>query len=255
MCPGQTFPLRNEPEYPLMESHRRHMPASPAYKFSRLARQAVSAIAAAVLAAVLLSGTARAGEPGDFDYYALALSWSPSYCAGPAGRDDGEQCAPGRRFAFVVHGLWPQYDRGWPQDCYTSERWVPEERIGAMLDIMPFRKLVIHEWRKHGSCSGLSQEAYFAATRALFGRVRIPARYLAPQADIVTTPGQLATDFVKTNRDLTAAMISVQCGNARDRARLSELRICFDRAGSFIACGTNEAARCRARQLVMPPVR
>lgn len=231
------------------------MPASAPHTLIGLARQAVSAVAAVVLAAVLLSGIARAGEPGDFDYYALSLSWSPSYCAGPQGLDDTEQCGPGRRFAFVVHGLWPQYDRGWPQDCDTGERWVPEKRVGAMLDIMPSRKLIIHEWRKHGSCSGLSQEDYFAATRALFGRVRIPARYLAPQADIVTTPGQLATDFVKTNRALTAAMMSVQCGNARDRARLSELRICFDRAGSFIACGANEARQCRARQLVMPPVR
>jgi ribonuclease T2 len=161
----------------------------------------------------------------------------------------------GRRFAFVVHGLWPQYERGWPQDCDTLERWVPQERIGAMLDIMPSRNLVIHEWRKHGSCSGLSQEDYFGATRSFFGKVRIPARYLAPQADIVTSPRQLTADFVKTNRELTAAMISVQCGNARDRARLAELRICFDKAGSFIACGANEAAQCRARQLVMPPVR
>ncbi len=161
----------------------------------------------------------------------------------------------GRRFAFVVHGLWPQYERGWPRNCDSSEPRVPEERIGAMLDIMPSRNLVIHEWRKHGSCSGLSQKDYFGATRSFFGKVRIPARYVAPRADIVTTPVQLAADFVKTNRELTAAMISVQCGNARDRARLAELRICFDKAGSFIACGANEAAQCRARQLVMPPVR
>ncbi len=231
------------------------MPASAPHGLAGFARQAASAAAAVLLAAVLLSAGPQAAEPGDFDYYALSLSWSPSYCASPQGRGDGAQCAAGRRFAFVAHGLWPQYRRGWPQDCDTQERWVPEERIGAMLDIMPLRKLVIHEWRKHGSCSGLSQADYFGATRALFGKVRIPARYLAPQADIVTSPEQLTADFVKTNRGLTAAMISVQCGNARDRARLAELRICFDKAGSFIACGANEAEHCRARHLVMPPVR
>jgi ribonuclease T2 len=238
-----------------MENRRQHMPGSAPHRILAPARQAVSAATAILLTAFLLSAAAQAAESGDFDYYALSLSWSPNYCATPQGRDDGEQCAPGRRFAFVVHGLWPQHQRGWPQDCDTQERWVPEERIGAMLDIMPSRKLIIHEWRKHGSCSGLSQEDYFGATRALFGKVRIPARYLAPQADILTTPAQLAADFVKSNRELTAAMISVQCGNARDRARLAELRICFDKAGSFIACGANEAAQCRARQLVMPPVR
>lgn len=237
-----------------MENHRQDMPGSAPHQLLASACRAVSA-ATVFLAAVLLSAAPLAAEAGDFDYYALSLSWSPSYCAGPAGRDDAEQCGPGRRFAFVVHGLWPQYERGWPQDCDTEERWVAEERIGAMLDLMPSRKLIIHEWRKHGSCSGLSQEDYFGATRALFAKVRVPARYLAPQADIVTTPDGLVSDFVKTNRDLTANMISVQCGNARDEARLSELRICFDRAGSFIACGTNEARQCRARQLVMPPVR
>jgi ribonuclease T2 len=238
-----------------MENYRQHMPGSAPHRRPALACRAVSAATAVVLAAFLLSAAAQAGESGDFDYYTLSLSWSPSYCADPQGREDGEQCAPGRRFAFVVHGLWPQYERGWPQNCDASEGWVPEERIGSILDIMPSRNLVIHEWRKHGSCSGLSQEDYFSATRSFFGKVRIPARYLAPQADIVTSPQQLAADFVKTNRQLTAAMISVQCGNARDRARLAELRICFDKAGSFIACGANEAAQCRARQLVMPPVR
>ncbi len=237
-----------------MDNRRQYLPGSAPHRLSRFARQAVSAAAAVLLTALLLSA-AQASESGDFDYYALSLSWSPSHCAGSEGRDDGGQCAPGRRFAFVVHGLWPQYERGWPQNCENRERWVPEERIGAMLDIMPSRKLVIHEWRKHGSCSGLSQEDYFGRTRALYGKVKIPARYLAPQADIVTTPEQLIADFVKTNRNLTAAMISVQCGNARNRARLAELRICFDKAGSFIACGANEAGHCRARQLVMPPVR
>ena len=63
-----------------------------------------------------LTGAAAKGPvPGQFDYYVLALSWSPSYCAGEAGQNDQQQCAPGRRFAFVVHGLWPQYNKGWPE--------------------------------------------------------------------------------------------------------------------------------------------
>ena len=110
-----------------------------------------------------LAGAAEAKgpEPGQFDYYVLALSWSPSYCAGEAGQNDHQQCAPGRRFAFVVHGLWPQYAKGWPEFCKTRESWIPQDLIDGVMDVMPSKKLIIHEWKKHGSCSGLSQAAYF----------------------------------------------------------------------------------------------
>ncbi|MBL8788875.1 MAG: ribonuclease T2 [Rhizobiales bacterium] len=208
-----------------------------------------------LLVASTVPATARSSRSGDFDYLVLALSWSPTYCASPAGENDNSQCGPGRRFAFVVHGLWPQYTQGWPQDCATDERWVDERMIRSMMDIMPSKRLIIHEWKKHGTCAGVSQSAYFNAIRSLFAKVRIPARYLSPAADVITTPEQLVTDFVKTNRDLTSGMVSVQCGNSRDRARLSELRICLDKAGKFAACGPNENRSCRARTLVMPRVR
>lgn len=212
-------------------------------------------LALLIVIASAVPAPARSTRSGDFDYLVLALSWSPTYCASPAGENDNSQCAPGRRFAFVVHGLWPQFERGWPQDCETSEGWVEEKTIRSMMDIMPSKKLIIHEWKKHGTCAGVSQADYFRGVRNLFGKVRIPARYLSPTADVITTPDQLVTDFVKTNRDLTADMMSVQCGNTRDRARLSELRICLDKRGNFAACGANENRSCRASTLVMPRVR
>ena len=215
-----------------------------------------ASLGAAFLACFLLTGGPASAydRPGDFDYYVLSLSWSPTYCASPEGADDNQQCSPGRRFAFVVHGLWPQYDRGWPQDC-GGDSWVPNDVIADAMDIMPSKRLIIHEWRKHGTCSGLSIEDYFAEVRRVFKAVRIPARYLSPTAPVMTTPQQLVSDFVKTNRDLTADMLSVQCGNSRDDARLSELRICLDKDGNFSQCGANEARQCRAKRLVLPPVR
>jgi ribonuclease T2 len=198
---------------------------------------------------------AKDSRGGDFDYYALALSWSPTFCQTPAGEDADLQCNSQRRYDFVVHGLWPQYERGWPENCDTRERWLPEELINAMLDIMPSKKLIIHEWRKHGTCSGLKMRDYFALVRDTYGKVKVPARYVLPNETIFTTPEQLALDFVKTNRDLTAGMISVQCGNSRDDARLSELRICFTREGALSACGANERRSCRAKRLILPPTR
>jgi ribonuclease T2 len=211
----------------------------------------------AILALVLAAHTSATGQsrPGEFDYYVLSLSWSPSYCGSAAGRDDDSQCRPGRRFAFVVHGLWPQFHQGWPESCRTRDLWLPERQIQDMMDIMPSRRLVIHEWRKHGTCSGLSQKEYFALVRTFRDKLRVPARYLSPLREIRTTPQQLQRDFVLSNRGLAFDMLSVQCGNAQDSARLAELRICLDRSGDFTPCGRNEARRCRARVLVMPEVR
>jgi ribonuclease T2 len=209
-------------------------------------------VVAIFLGMLLLHGPALARERQAeiFDYYVLALSWSPSYCA--THPQDHQQCAAGRAFDFVVHGLWPQFSQGWPQDCATDEAWVEQRQIDAMLDVMPSKALIIHEWKKHGTCAGLSQADYFRTVRNYFENVKIPARYQTPTADVVTTPQQLVLDFVKTNMGLTAEMVSVQCGRDRQRARLSELRVCFDKGGAFRACGRNEARQCQAETLVMP---
>ena len=76
------------------------------------------------------------------------------------GEDDTQQCGGARAFSFIVHGLWPQYRRGWPDYCDVDTAYVPEELIGEMLDIMPSRRLIIHQWRKHGTCSGLDPDDY-----------------------------------------------------------------------------------------------
>ncbi len=228
------------------------MPPNPPQLFAYCVR---ATLVIASLAGLSFAAAARDQKAGKFDYYVLALSWSPTYCAGDAGQNDFQQCAPGRKFAFVVHGLWPQYDRGWPQDCRTRENWVEQEQIDGMMDIMPSKRLIIHEWKKHGTCSGLSQEGYFSAVRRMFDQVRIPARYLSPLADVEVTSEQLVTDFVKSNRGLTSRMLSVQCGNGTGQERLSELRICVDKSGVFAACGVNEKRQCRAETLVLPPVK
>jgi ribonuclease T2 len=215
----------------------------------------IAAIVAIAVVALGWGAWARGERPGRFDYYALSLSWSPTYCASDAGRNDRQQCGGRRRYDFVVHGLWPQFDRRWPEYCPVEDRYVPDRLIDRMLDIMPSKKLVIHEWRKHGTCSGLGQRGYFETTRELFSRIKVPARYVTPTAPIRTTPEQLVRDFLSTNRWLDANGISVHCGNARDRARLREIRICFTKDLEHRSCGDNERRACRARQLVMPPVR
>lgn len=106
----------------------------------------------------------RQNTPGEFDFYVLSLSWSPSFCEEVAERGNSErsqqaQCG-GRPFSFVVHGLWPQYERGFPEYC-DRDSWLDRNIMTSMLDLMPAPGLIFNEWKKHGTCSGLGPRGYF----------------------------------------------------------------------------------------------
>jgi ribonuclease T2 len=69
----------------------------------------------AALALIMLTAPARGGGvAGDFDYFILSLSWSPNWCANEGAEKGDPQCAAGAGYGWVLHGLWPQYDEGWP---------------------------------------------------------------------------------------------------------------------------------------------
>ena len=156
---------------------------------SGLTRSLPLALALALVSLTGASGAtgAERNTPGAFDYYALVLSWIPSYCRGEGkGRKD-KQCDGTKPHAFLLHGLWPQHEIGWPLDCRTVKRpWVPESVIAEMGDIMPSKNLVIHEYRAHGTCSGLEPKEYFAAARALYeaSAFRRPFSRLAPTSTL-----------------------------------------------------------------------
>jgi ribonuclease T2 len=196
-------------------------------------------------------GQERRDVAGRFDYYLLALSWSPTYCADAGGRDPA-QCGRDRRYAFVVHGLWPQNERGWPASCpSTQPPDVPMPLKRSMLDIMPSPRLVEHEWDEHGVCSGLTQPAYFALTRRIHDKVVIPAPYRALERTLMVTGADVETAFVNANPGLKRDMIAVQC----DRTRLKEVRICTTKAGAYRTCGRDVRDRCGAERVAMLPVR
>ena len=133
-------------------------------------RSVVAGALAAVLAATVPAGAG--GIAGVFDFYVLALSWSPAYCAGDDDPDPA-QCGVAR--GFVVHGLWPQYEHGWPDYCPSDRpRDLDPSTLAAATDIFPSQSLADYEWRRHGMCSGLAAEAYFALTRAAAERLVVP---------------------------------------------------------------------------------
>lgn len=204
------------------------------------------------------AATRERNQAGEFDYYSLVLSWSPAYCASKDRKRPDRQCEGnrGRPYAFVLHGLWPQYHRGYPESCWTKERpFVPRRTIDGMLDIMPNPGLVIHEYKKHGTCSGLSPRAYFALSRELFEKIKMPARFVQPTQRQMVSPQQVKKEFAAANPDISANMVGVVCRGAGNRLR--EVRFCFTRDGKPMACGRNEIQDrlCRADRMFVPPVR
>jgi len=214
-----------------------------------------AACAVIVLAFTLQSALAqdrRQNQPGQFDFYVLSLSWSPSFCEATSerGRDGGAQCGL-RPYSFVVHGLWPQYEKGFPEFCQVPAPRLDRGIVSSMLELMPSPKLVFNEWDKHGTCSGLSPRAYFETVRKARAVVKIPPEYLEVKTHLNVTPNEVEAAFVKANPGLKPAGISVTC----DSRRLSEVRICLSKDFGFRDCAEIDRRACRRDRLVMPPVR
>lgn len=187
-----------------------------------------------------------AGGERPFDYYLLSLSWSPSFCA---DRPDADQCGEGRR--FIVHGLWPQFERGFPADCDSRHR-APSDRLLARYEhLTESAGLLAHQWRKHGTCTGLSPEGYFEAMAEAARVVRIPESLEAVSRDLDVDPRVLEKAFLDANPDLTRDAVTVKC---RDN-RLSEVRICLTADFAPRTCGKDVIRDCGARMIDVPAPR
>jgi ribonuclease T2 len=149
-------------------------------------------------------------QPGQFDYYTVAHSWSPAYCA--TARGDSEQCDSGRQLGFVLHGLWPQYENGYPQSC-SNER-LPEQARAKYAPLYPSAKLVGHEWSKHGTCSGLDPAAYFALSGKLKEQLVIPEPFVRPREPVRTTYNDMVKAFRRANPGMPINSVLPYCGAA-----------------------------------------
>ena len=214
----------------------------------------VAAFAIFVLAAALSSAPAQEqrNQPGKFDFYVLSLSWSPSFCKDTEerGREANEQCR-GRPYSFVVHGLWPQYERGFPEFCQVPAPRLDRNLMRSMLDLMPAPGLIYNEWDKHGTCSGLGERAYFETIRKARAAVKIPDDYLQLSEEKTVAPADVEAAFVKANPGLKTSGIAVTC----NRKRLGEVRICLSKDLQFRSCEEIDRRGCRRDQVTMPPMR
>jgi ribonuclease T2 len=206
----------------------------------------------AVLALVLCGPAWAEGDrAGDFDYYVLSLSWTPTWCALEGDDRNSPQCDPGQGYGFTLHGLWPQYEDGWPSFCPTSQRPATRGETGAMVDIMGSSGLAWHQWRKHGSCTGLSAQDYFRLSRLAYERVTRP-ELLRRLDRPVRLPAEVIEEaFLEENPGLADDMLTVTCREGR----VQEVRICLTRDLEPRDCAPDVARDCTLREALFEPMR
>jgi ribonuclease T2 len=218
----------------------------------------IAAFAALFLAVTVGSSNAqdrRQNEPGQFDFYVLSLSWSPSFCDAATERSPeraarDQQCGE-RPYSFVVHGLWPQYESGFPEFCQNPAPRLDRTIVSSMLDMMPSPRLIFREWDRHGVCSGLPARGYFETVRKARATVKIPPDYLNLTEPKTVSPAEVEEAFVAANPGLTHDAIAIGC----DSKRLNEVRICLSKDLKFRNCAEVDRRACRRDQVVMPRVR
>lgn len=200
-----------------------------------------------------VAGAARAeGErAGDFDYFVMSLSWSAGWCAleGDARRDP--QCNAGRGLTFVLHGLWPQFETGWPSWCRTVERDPTRAETAAMAEVMGGAGAAFYQWKKHGRCSGLAPSDYYRTAREALGRVAIPDLFGKVSRPLTLPASVVEEAFLEANPGLSRDQITITCKDGL----IQEARICLTRDLAFRRCGADVIRDCRLTDAVLKPVR
>ncbi|MEL7177443.1 MAG: ribonuclease T2 [Pseudomonadota bacterium] len=202
---------------------------------------------------VLLAGIANAeGEKaGEFDYYVMALSWSPTWCALEGDARGSDQCDVQHDHGWTLHGLWPQFHRGWPSYCRTPYRAPSRGQTAAMADIMGSGGLAWHQWRKHGVCSGVDAADYFALSRKAYESVTRPPVFRRLEHAVKLPAAVVEEAFLEANPKLQPDMITITC----KENRIQEARICLSKALAPVPCGRDVIRDCRISDALLDPVR
>lgn len=198
-----------------------------------------------------LAARAEGERAGDFDYFVLSLSWSSAWCALEGDARDDPQCDRGRGLTFVLHGLWPQYEEGWPSYCRTTERDPTRAMTAAMADIMGGAGSAFHQWKKHGRCSGLSAEAYYRTARQAYESIEVPELFGDVSRPLNLPASVIEDAFLEANPGLARDRITITC----KEGLIDEVRICLSPDLSPRRCGPDAVRDCRLKDAVLEPVR
>lgn len=173
-------------------------------------------------AAVRPDGPVRKRPVG---WYTLAASWSPDYCKMSGDRASMQCSGRNGRFGFILHGLWPESNRGpYPQWCSSTP--IPRaQTLRKHLCMTPSARLLNHEWAKHGSCMTKKPETYFTVAGILWRSIRWPdADYLSRKENL--TAGDLREAFRIANPDWSADQIGIRTSAG---GWLKAVHLCYGR--------------------------
>jgi ribonuclease T2 len=183
---------------------------------------------------------ATAPTPGAYDYYVMALSWSPTFCR--THPEEDEQCAH-KGYGFVMHGLWPQYQNGGGPDRCANDNRPDRHTIAETLAFMPSKRLINHEWYKHGACTGLDPDVYFKTADRAFATIHVPDELKAPKDDLQMRADDLRGALKRANPGLADDMMSLHCS----QGDLVEVRVCVDKNNLGLrSCGKRMRSGCPA---------
>ena len=207
-------------------------------------------LAAALL--LLLSQTARADVAGDFDYYVLSLSWSPNWCVLEGDARGSDQCDDRHDHGWILHGLWPQFEQGYPAYCQTAKAPPSRRMTAEMTDIMGTSGLAWHQWKKHGTCTNLTAADYYKISRDAYGGIRRPDILRRLTKEISVSPKVIEAAFLESNPTLKADQITITC----KRGHIQEARICLTRKSlKPRTCGSDVLRDCTLPSARFTPIR
>lgn len=204
-----------------------------------------------ILLSVGSSATAEGELAGEFDYYVVSLSWSPNWCEIEGDARASPQCEQDTGHGWILHGLWPQFHRGYPSFCRTIERPPSRGLTAAMSDIMGTPGLAWHQWKKHGTCTGQSAASYYALSREAYGRITRPEVFRKLTRDVKLPATVVQDAFLKANPGLEPDGITITC---RD-GHIQEARICLSRDLAFVPCGRDVVRDCTMTDALFTPLR
>jgi len=198
-----------------------------------------------------LPALADGERSGEFDYWVLSLSWSPNWCARTGDAQNSPQCNTRHDHGWILHGLWPQYHRGYPSFCPTVERPPSRTMTLAMADIMGTSGLAWHQWKKHGSCSGLSAPDYYALSRRAYEQVNRPPILRQIDREMRLPASVVEEAFLQANPDWRPEMLTITC----EDGYIQEARLCLSRDLKPVPCGRDVIRDCTLRDALFEPVR
>jgi ribonuclease T2 len=209
------------------------------------------ALAATGAPAVSAAETAPPVATEVFDYYVMTLSWAPGFCDLGGQETSSPECAAGSGDGFVVHGLWPNNEyRPNPESCLGHE--VTPADLAFEHGVYPNDRLAAYEYRKHGTCTGLSAHDYFATVREVKARLNIPPMFKAPQQPLHMAPEGVENAFMAANANLRPDNMAVTCAYGE----LTDVRFCIAKdLSSYAVCHKVARHTCQRGSITVAPVR